>query len=78
MDVEGDVHRRHAARGEVYVQRSGPRKPLAGAGVGGTYSSGEQGSGLVYPGYGNTGPTHEKRVHVPGRAYSVLELPECA
>ena len=39
MDIGGDVHRLHAARGEVYIPAKRARKPLAGAGVVGMYSS---------------------------------------
>ena len=55
----------HAARGEVYNQRSGPRKPCRGwsgwvVQLGRTRDSGP---GEVYPGYGTNdqGPTHGKQ-----------------
>ena len=37
------------ARGEVHMQRSGPRKPLQGAGVGGIWSSDVPAAGTGYP-----------------------------
>ena len=52
------------ARGEVYVQRSGPRSPLQGDGVGGTYSSGEQ----LVPSVRS--PTHSLS-HSPTHAYTL-------
>ena len=62
MDTEGDVHVGGMLLGErCTLQRSGPGSP-AGAGVVAVYSSGERVSGLVYLGYVQTGPTHEKRV----------------
>ena len=51
------------SRREVPTAEGGPRKPLAGAGVGGRYWTDVLGSGLGVPGVCNQGPTHEKRVH---------------
>ena len=56
---------------------AGPEAPSRGW-SGGLYSSGVTGYVTGVPGVCQQGPTHEKRVHIPGRAYLVLELPECA
>ena len=74
MDVS---HALHAARGEVYDQRSGPGRPCRGLEwwviqLGRTRLVDE---GEVYPGYGTLthgycqGPTH---------VYSQIYMPECA
>ena len=73
-----DVHQRHFARGEVYDQRSGPRKPLAGAGVGGSYSSGERVSGLVYPGCGTRAQPMRISYVVPNSAKQCQIVPNSA
>ena len=65
----------HAARGEVYDPAKRARKPLAGAGVVGSYSSGERVSGQVYPGYGhevNSEVNTEKRVQGPTHGQQCL------
>ena len=78
MDTRGDVHRRHTARGEVSRQRSGPRKPLAGAGVGGLDSSGVWTSGLVYPGYGSEVNSMRNVYMSQAVPNSARLMPECA
>ena len=65
MDVRGDVHVGGTLLGERCTDsEAGPVAPSRG-GVGGQYSSGEQGSGLVYPGYGQPGPNPCNILYVP-------------
>ena len=67
----GDMH---TARGEVYEPAKRARKALQGPGVVGSYSSGERGSGLVYPGYGrNVGIARAQPM-----VYPEIYMPECA
>ena len=78
MDVEGDAHCRHAARGEVYMQRSGPRKSLAGAGVGGMYSSDVLLVDRCTRGMATRAQPMRNVYICHTVPNSVLELPECA